>query len=112
MIVDSSSVLFCILDNTTIDDIVARLYRQVARNSLTKDAIIIRMHSATTEKNVLNVITRDEDYEDQITIDYEMIDFSKLSVAFLISAIFKDSQKRSFDIKNRHYIHHNISLVI
>jgi hypothetical protein len=70
------------------------------------------MHSATTEKNVLNVITRDEDHEDQITIDYEIIDFSKLSVASLISAIFKDSQKRSFNIKNRCYIHHNMSLII
>jgi hypothetical protein len=112
MIVDSSSVLLCTLDNATIDDIVVRLYRQVARNSLTKDAIIIRMHSATTEKNVLDVIARDEDHENQITIDHEMIDFSELSVAFLISAIFKDSQRRSFDIKNRRYIHHSMSLVI
>jgi hypothetical protein len=112
MIVDLSSVLFCILDNATIDDIVARLYRQVARNSLTKNAIIIRMHNATIEKNVLDVITRDEDHENQITIDHEMINFSELSVAFLISAIFKDSQRRSFDIKNRRYIHYNMSLII
>jgi hypothetical protein len=91
MIVDLSSVLFCTLDNATIDDIVARLYRQVARNSLTKNFIIIRMHSATTEKNVLDVIIRDEDHEDQIIIDHEMINFFELSVAFLISAIFKDS---------------------
>jgi hypothetical protein len=112
MIVDSSNTLFCILDNATIDDIVARLYQQIARNSLTKNAIIIRMHSATTEKNVLDVITRDEDHENQITIDHEMIDFFKLNVAFLISAIFKNSQRRSFDIKNRHYIHHNMSLII
>jgi hypothetical protein len=112
MIVDSSSVLLCILDNATIDDIIARLYRQVARNSLTKNAIIIRMHSATTEKNVLDVIIRDEDHEDQIIINHEMIDFSKLSVAFLISAIFKNSQRRSFNIKNQRYIHHNMSLII
>jgi hypothetical protein len=112
MIVDSSNVLFCILDNATIDNIVARLYRQVARNSFTKDAIIIRMHSATIEKNVLDVIARDEDHEDQITINHEMIDFFELNVAFLISAIFKDSQKRSFNIKNRRYIHYNMSLVI
>jgi hypothetical protein len=77
-----------------------------------KDAIIIRMHSATTEKNVLDVITRDKDYEDQIIIDHEMIDFSELNVAFLISAIFKDSQRRSFNIKNRRYIYYNMSLVI
>jgi hypothetical protein len=100
MIIDSSSVLLYIFDNATIDDIVARLYRQVARNSLTKNAIIIRMHSATTEKNVLDVIARDEDHEDQITIDHEMINFSELSVASLISAIFKNSQKRLFDIKD------------
>jgi hypothetical protein len=112
MIVDSSNVLFCTLDNATIDNIVARLYRQVARNSLTKDAIIIRMHNATIEKNVLNVITRDEDHEDQITIDHEMIDFSELSIAFLISAIFKDSQRCSFNIKNRRYIYYSMSLVI
>jgi hypothetical protein len=91
MIVDSSSVLFYTLDNATIDDIIVRLYQQIARNSLTKDAIIIRMHSATTEKNVLDIIARDEDHENQITIDHEMIDFSELSVVFLISAIFKNS---------------------
>jgi hypothetical protein len=70
------------------------------------------MHSATTEKNVLNVMIRDEDQEDQITIDHEMIDFSKLNVASLISAIFKDLQRRSFNIKNRRYIYHNMSLII
>jgi hypothetical protein len=70
------------------------------------------MHSATIEKNVLDVITRDKDHEDQIIIDHEMIDFSKFSVAFLISAIFKNSQKRSFDIKNRRVIYYSMSLVI
>jgi hypothetical protein len=79
---------------------------------LTKDAIIIRMHSTTIKKNVLDVIARDEDHEDQITIDHKMIDFSELNVASLISAIFKDSQRRSFDIKNRRYIHHNMNLII
>jgi hypothetical protein len=98
--------------NISLNDIVARLYRQVARNSLTKDAIIIRMHSATTEKKVLNVIARDEDHEDQITINHEMIDFSELNVASLISAIFKNSQRCSFDIKNRRYIYYSMSLVI
>jgi hypothetical protein len=63
------------------------------------------------EKNVLNVITHDEDHEDQIIINHKMIDFSELSVAFLISAIFKDLQRRSFDIKNRRYIHHNMNSV-
>jgi hypothetical protein len=84
----------------------------MTRNSLTKDAIIIRMHNATTEKNVLDVITRDKDHEDQITINHKMIDLSELSIAFLISAIFKDLQRRSFDIKNRRYIYYNMSLVI
>jgi hypothetical protein len=41
-----------------------------------------------------------------------MIDFFELNVAFLISAIFKNSQRRSFNIKNRRYIHYNMSLVI
>jgi hypothetical protein len=90
MIVDLSSILLCILDNATINNIVARLYRQVARNSLTKNAIIIRMHNATIEKNVLDIIARDEDHKNQITINHEIIDFSELSVAFLISAIFKN----------------------
>jgi hypothetical protein len=70
------------------------------------------MHNATIKKNVLDVIAHDKDHEDQITIDHEMIDFFELSVAFLIFAIFKDLQRRSFDIKNRRYIYHSMSLVI
>ncbi len=82
------------------------------QNFLTKNAIIIRMHIVTIEQNMLNVMIRDKDHDDQIIIDHEMINFFELNVASLLFVVFRNSQKRSFEIKNRRYIHHNMSLVI
>ncbi len=111
-IVRSSNVLICTSNNSTVDNIADRLYRQVMQNSLTKNAIIIRMHTVTIEQNMLNVMIRDEDHDDQIMIDHEMTNFFELNVVSLLSVVFKNSQRRSFEIKNRRYIHYNMSLVI
>jgi hypothetical protein len=111
-IVRSSKELICTSNNSIINDIVDRLYRQVMQNFFTKNAIIIRMHIVTIEQNILNVMIRDEDHDDQIMIDHEMTNFFELNVASLLSVVFKNSQRRSFEIKNRFYIHHNMSLVI
>ncbi len=111
-IVRLSNVLICTSDNSIVDDIVDWLYRSVMQNFLTKDAIIIRMHIVTIEQNMLNVMIRDEDHDDQIMIDHEMTNFFELSVASLLFVVFRNSQKRSFKIKNRRYIHHNMNLVI
>jgi hypothetical protein len=111
-IIRSSNVLICTSNNSIVDDIVDRLYRQAMQNLFTKDAIIIRMHIVTIEQNMLNVMIRDENHDDQIMIDHEMTNFLELSVASLLFVVFKNSQRRSFEIKNRRYIHHNMSFVI
>jgi hypothetical protein len=111
-IVRSSNVLICTSNNLVVDDIAERLYRRAMQNFFTKDAIIIRMHNVTIEQNMLNVMIRDENHDDQMSIDHEMTNFSKLNVASLLFVVFKNSQRRSFETKNRRYIHHNMSFVI
>jgi hypothetical protein len=106
------NVLICTSNNSIVDDIVDRLYRQIMQNSFTKDAIIIRMHIVTIEQNMLNVMIRDKDHDDQIMIDHEMTDFFELNVALLLFVVFRNSQRRLFKIKNRRYIHHNMNFVI
>jgi hypothetical protein len=59
----SSNVLICTSNNSAVDDIVDRLYRQAMQNFFTKDAIIIQMHIVTIEQNMLNVMIRDENHE-------------------------------------------------
>jgi hypothetical protein len=58
-------VLICTPDNAAADDLALRLYDLSQHRNSSKDAIIIRMHSISTEKGVLDAATLSSSDSDQ-----------------------------------------------
>lgn len=104
------SVLICIPNNF----VAKRLYQQIfSFNPLAASATIIRMYSVTTKKEMLFTIARNE-YENNVNVINAImqIEFPQLNVVATIFGAFHETQKRSFDIKDRRYVHHFMSLTI
>ncbi len=67
--INHSRVLICISDNATIDDLLLRLYDLSQHRNSSKNVIIIRMHSISTKKKVLDATTLSSSDFDQSAIN-------------------------------------------
>ncbi len=117
-----SRVLFCTFDNTTANDFATRLFERAQRDERTKKAMIIHMHSIIIEKAALKFKKLKEfsffiDEIDSFVREIfdqnldEIMNLSQLSIASIVHRAFHESQKRSYEMTNKRYILHKMSLV-
>lgn len=93
------------------------MYCVIQKNIKTKLTIVIRMHNVTIKNKIMKIIIREKNkfnfeyvlQTNAITIDklfaikYNFVDNKKT---------FRESQMRFYNVKNKRYIHHQITLTI
>jgi hypothetical protein len=107
----NSQVLLCTPDNATADNLAERVYRCARNHPQTENAIMIRVHSISTEKDVIDIECGKAAGDKTTDVDdTEKIDLPQLSVASMISAAFKESQRRPHGTRDSRYIKHFMGL--
>lgn len=109
-------VLVCTPNNAAADDLARRLHSQSQDNGETKNAVIIRMHSVSTEKEVLDAAAVSTFVPDSTTCDIpvhhveETTDMPLLNITSMIYHAFNEPYKRTHGVKDKRYILHRMSL--
>jgi hypothetical protein len=109
-------VLVCTPNNAAADDLARRLHSQSQDNEETKNAVIIRMHSISIEKEVLDAAAVSTFVPDSTTCDVpvhhveQTTDMPLLNITSMIYHAFVEPYKRTQGVKDKRYILHKTSL--
>lgn len=109
-------VLVCISNNAAADDFARRLHSQSHDNEETKNAVIIRMHSMSTEKEVLDAAAVSTFVPESTTCDVPVHHVEKTNdtplwnITSMTYLAFNEPYKRTHGVKDKRYILHKMSL--
>jgi hypothetical protein len=113
---DHSQMLICTPNIAAADDLTRRLYSQSQENEKNKNAVIIRMHSVSTEKEVLNAAAVSTSITEITTCDVSVHHVEKktelplLNIASMIFNAYVEPYKRTHGVKDMRYTLHKMSL--
>ena len=125
---------YCTPDNFTADDVAEKIYDLAMRDFKTHNAIVIRVHSISTEKAIIDVGEEaDEPDEDNLPPEsdgsssgtyfscessqipnfmpeHDLVAVSDLSIAHMVYDAYSNTQERPYGVRDKRYKHHFMSL--